>query len=161
FWTGYELRCLDVLGQPIFVTRVTAFDARSGTFTTAAILPDTVEPGTSFELVSGEESPLLAIRTVLGLRLDERIPPVAVRLGTTRGRNALRPGRGARTAFVTPCGFADFLLIANQDRPRLFDLAIQKPEPLFERVVEINERLDAEGTVLRAPDEHAARSQLA
>ena len=48
--------------------------------------------------------------------------------------------------------FADVLLIANQDRPRLFDLEISKPTPVFERVLEIDERLDAEGRVSRAPD---------
>ena len=58
---------------------------------------------------------------------------------------------GARTAFVTTRGFGDVLLIGNQDRPRLFDLAIHKPPPLFDEVVEIDERIDASGNVLRAP----------
>jgi len=161
FWVGYELRFLDRQGQPFFASRATAFDARTGDFTAAAILPDAIAAGTSFEIVSGEESPILAIRTVLGLRLHEPIPPISVRLGTTRGTNALLTRRGARTAFVTTRGFGDILLIANQDRPRLFDLAIRKSEPIFERVIEIDERLDAEGNVLRAPDESTARSQLA
>jgi 5-oxoprolinase (ATP-hydrolysing) len=161
FWTGYELRFLDAHGQPFFTSRVAAFDARTGAFTTAALLPDSIEAGLSFELAADQESPILAIRTVLGLRLDEKIPPVSVRLGTTRGTNALLTRRGARTAFITTRGFADVLLIANQDRPRLFDLAIKKPEPLFESVVEIDERLDSQGQVLRAPDETAVRQQLA
>ncbi len=161
FWIEYELRFLDSLGHPCFVSRVTAFDPRTGSFTTAALLPENIEAGTSFELASGEESPILAIRTVLGLRLDEQVPPVSVRLGTTRGTNALLTRRGAKTAFITTRGFADILLIANQDRPRLFDLAIQKPEPLFERVIEIDERLDAEGNVIRAPEEKQVRFQLA
>jgi 5-oxoprolinase (ATP-hydrolysing) len=161
FWTGYELRLLDPRGQPFFASPVTAFDARTGAYTTAALLPQPVEPGTNLELASGEESPILAIRTILGLRLDQAVPPVSVRLGTTRGTNALLTRRGTRTAFVTTRGFADVLLIANQDRPRLFDLAIKKPEPLFELVIEIDERLDADGRVLRAPDEPSARRQLA
>lgn len=161
FWIGYELHFLDAHGQPFFTSRVEAFDARTGAFTTAALLPESVEAGLSFELAAREESPILAIRTVLGLRLDQAIPPVSVRLGTTRGTNALLTRRGARTTFVTTRGFADVLLIANQDRPRLFDLAINKPEPLFESVVEVDERLDARGQVLRAPDEAAARSLLA
>ena len=160
FWTGYELRFLDAHGQPFFTSRVAAFDARTGAFTTAALLPDSIEAGLSFELAAEQESPILAIRTVLGLRLDEAIPPVSVRLGTTRGTNALLTRRGARTALVTTVGFADILLIANQDRPRLFDLAIKKPEPLFESVVEIDERLDSQGQVLRAPDETAVRMKL-
>ena len=113
-----------------------------------------------YELASGEEAPILAIRTALGLRLDQAIPPVVVRLGTTRGTNALLTRRGARTGFVTTQGFRDVLLIANQDRPRLFDLAIQKPEPLFAAVAEIDERLDATGNVLHSPDEAAVRERL-
>ena len=113
-----------------------------------------------YELSSGEEAPILAIRTALGLRLDEAIPPVVVRLGTTRGTNALLTRKGARTGFVTTRGFRDVLLIANQDRPRLFDLAIQKPAPLFAAVAEINERLDATGNILLAPNEATVRERL-
>ena len=116
--------------------------------------------GMRYELSSSEEAPILAIRTALGLRLDEAIPPVSVRLGTTRGTNALLTRKGARTGFVTTKGFRDVLLIANQDRPRLFDLAIQKPEPLFAAVAEIDERLDAAGNVLLAPDEATVRERL-
>src|SRR5262249_7723283 len=57
-------------------------------------------------------------------------------------------------------GFADVLLIATQDRPRLFDLAIKKPEPLFERVAEIDERVDVNGHVLQAPDPDRVLAQL-
>ena len=148
FWVGYALRFFDDRGTPIFATRVSDFDHRTGAFTVAAVLPIDLPEATRYELKSGEEAPLVAIRYVLGLRLDEPIPPVSVRLGTTRGTNALLTRKGARTAFVTTRGFADVLLIANQDRPRLFDLAIRKPDPLFERVVEIDERVDVQGTVL-------------
>ena len=116
--------------------------------------------GVRYELSSGEEAPILAIRTALGLRLDEAIPPVVVRLGTTRGTNALLTRRGARTGFVTTQGFRDVLLIANQDRPRLFDLAIKKSEPLFAAVAEIDERLDAAGNVLHSPDEALVHERL-
>src|SRR5690606_12574720 len=88
------------------------------------------------------------------------LPPVDVRLGTTRGTNALLERKGARTAFVTTRGFADVLRIGNQDRPRLFDLAIQKPEPLFALVVEVKERLDADGNVVTPLDPDAVRQQL-
>ncbi|MFN0055166.1 MAG: hydantoinase B/oxoprolinase family protein, partial [Planctomycetales bacterium] len=161
FWVGYQIHLLDSAGQPFFSSRVTGFDQRSGVLTTAALLPTELPPETPYELRSGEEAPLVAIRRVLRLRLDEPIPPISVRLGTTRGTNALLTRRGARTALVTTRGFADVLLIANQDRPRLFDLAIRKPEPLFERVLEVDERMDAQGNVLRAPDEGTLASQLA
>ena len=113
-----------------------------------------------YELSSGEEAPILAIRTALGLKLNEDIPPVVVRMGTTRGTNALLTRRGAKVGFVTTRGFRDVLLIANQDRPRLFDLAVKKPEPLFAAVDEIDERLDANGHVLVAPVESHIRERL-
>ena len=166
FWTGYRVRFLDADGNSLAETTVTEFDAATGTLIIADdisvgwAVPTNVFLPLSYELASGEEAPILAIRTILGLRLDEPIPPVTVKLGTTRGTNALLERKGARTAFITTRGFADVLLIANQDRPRLFDLAIQKPEPLFERVVEIDERLDANGNVLRSPDEEIVCRQL-
>jgi 5-oxoprolinase (ATP-hydrolysing) len=160
FWSGYTIRFLDDSGQPVHSARVRGFRRRHSLLTIEQLLPETVEAGTRYELDGGEEAPILAIRTVLGLSREEAIPPVSVRLGTTRGTNALLTRRGARTAFVTTKGFADVLLIGNQNRPRLFDLAIQKPEPLFEEVVEIEERLDADGNVLIAPDEAAIRRQF-
>jgi 5-oxoprolinase (ATP-hydrolysing) len=160
FWAGYEMRLLDADGRAVHTARVEAFAGDTGAFTLAGAIPQSVAPGTNFELTSGEDAPILAIRSILGLRLDQPIPEVTVRLGTTRGTNALLTRRGARTAFVTTEGLADVLLIANQDRPRLFDLAIQKPEPIFERTIEINERLDVNGQVLRAPDEATVREQF-
>lgn len=159
FWTDYEFRLLDASGAPRASAQVAEFDAATGRFRLdQPILSEAT--GLAFELTSGEEAPILAIRLALGLRLHEALPPVSVRLGTTRGTNALLTRNGARTAFITTKGFADVLLISNQDRPRLFDLAIRKPQPLFERVVEIGERIDVEGRVLRVPDEAAVRTQL-
>lgn len=160
FWTGYEIRILDDSGNVAFQSRVAAFDASTATLTLATSFAEGVKAGQAFELSSNEEAPIVAIRTILGLPLAKEIPPVIVKLGTTRGTNALLTRRGARTAFVTTKGFADVLRIANQDRPRLFDLAIQKPTPLFEQVVEIDERVDAQGTVLVAPNAASVQQQF-
>lgn len=160
FWDGYEIRFLGAAGEAEHTARVTSFDASSGELQLSDELTGSIAAGTRYELHSGEEAPILAIRTVLGLPLAEPIPPISVKLGTTRGTNALLERKGARTAFVTTAGFADVLLIGNQDRPRLFDLVIEKPSPLFEQVVEIDERLDRDGSVLRAPNEDRVREQL-
>ncbi|MFP6766620.1 MAG: hydantoinase B/oxoprolinase family protein [Planctomycetaceae bacterium] len=160
FWVGYPLRCLDSTGQPLVEAGVTAFDAATGRLTIDQVLPESVTPGTVYELVSPEEAPILAIRRTLALRLDEPIPEVQVRLGTTRGTNALLTREGAPTVLVTTRGFADVPLIGNQDRPRLFDLVIHKPEPLFERVVEVDERIDADGSVLRPPELDSVAAEL-
>ena len=159
FWTGYDVRFLDDQGQVVQTAPVSDMTA-NGTLHFEHALGSAVQPGMRYELTHGDEAPLLAIRTILGLKLADPIPPVIVKLGTTRGTNALLTRRGARVAFVTTRGFADVLLIGNQDRPRLFDLAIKKPEPLFERVIEIDERMDASGNPLRLPDLDAARDSL-
>ncbi|MBN2686041.1 MAG: hydantoinase/oxoprolinase family protein, partial [Pontiellaceae bacterium] len=159
FWIGYTLHLFDESGAVVHSAHVT--DSRPGElhFDPPRIAGVPPAPCT-YELTSGEESPLLAIRHILGLRKDQSIPPCSVRLGTTRGTNALLERRGARTVLVTTKGFGDVLRIGNQDRPRLFDLAIKKPSPLFERVIEVDERITADGTLLKAPDEAVLRDQF-
>ena len=148
FWSGYTIRFLNDAGLPVHTATVRKSQGANGVLAIEQPLPADVTAGTRYELDGGEEAPIQAIRRAMSLSLKETIPPVSVRLGTTRGTNALLTRNGARTAFVTTRGFQDVLLIGNQDRPRLFDLAIQKPEPLFEQTIEIDERMDADGTVL-------------
>ncbi|HCO25569.1 MAG TPA: hydantoinase [Gimesia maris] len=160
FWQEYQIEFLNNEGESLHTAQVTRFDNQTGTLTFHPALPSTVQVATGYELASGEEAPVLAIRWILGLTKSDPISNISVKLGTTRGTNALLTRNGARTAFITTKGFADVLLIGNQDRPRLFDLAIQKPEPLFETALEIEERIDAEGNVLHAPDPARIRQQL-
>ncbi|MFN5529402.1 MAG: hydantoinase/oxoprolinase N-terminal domain-containing protein, partial [Planctomycetaceae bacterium] len=159
FWVGYTLRLLSPQGDCLYSSLVTRCDGRSGLLTCAAQLPPCEFP-VHYELSAGEEAPILAIRRLLNVPLAQAIPPVSVRLGTTRGTNALLTRRGARTALITTRGFADVLEIANQDRPRLFDLEIRKPSPLAETVVEIDERLDSDGRVLQPLSEAAVLDRL-
>ncbi len=63
-------------------------------------------------------------------------------------------------ALVTTRGFGDVLSIGYQNRPRLFDLAIHKRLPLATTSVEIDERVAADGTVLRVPDPAEIRRLL-
>ena len=64
-----------------------------------------------------------------------------IRMGTTVATNALLEKKGARTALLITKGFADLLRIGYQNRPELFDLHIKKPAMLYEKVVEIEERV--------------------
>jgi 5-oxoprolinase (ATP-hydrolysing) len=160
FWIGYELRLLNVDGSIAATSRVASFDQNTGTLRLESSLVVSRITGASYELSSGEPAPIVAIRHFLGLPLSATIPPVTLRIGTTRGTNALLTRRGASTAFITTRGFADILLIGYQNRPRLFDLNIQKPTPLFNRVVEIDERLTPQGEVLLAPDPAMIVEQL-
>jgi 5-oxoprolinase (ATP-hydrolysing) len=75
-----------------------------------------------------------------------------IKMGTTVATNALLERRGAKTLLVTTEGFADALAIGDQARPRLFDLDIHKPAPLYAGVVEAGERRAADGRVVRPLD---------
>ncbi|MDH6491888.1 5-oxoprolinase (ATP-hydrolyzing) [Streptomyces sp. SAI-127] len=100
---------------------------------------------------------------VAGVRtlLDGSGEPVdAVRMGTTVATNALLERKGERTLLVITRGFRDALRIAYQNRPRIFARRIELPELLHERVVEADERVAADGTVLRAPDLDALAGSL-
>ena len=85
----------------------------------------------------------------------------AIRIGTTVATNALLERRGVATALVTTRGFGDALAIGYQNRPRLFDLRIELPAPLYAEVVEADERVTAEGEVLAALDEARLAADLA
>ncbi|MFF0082683.1 hydantoinase B/oxoprolinase family protein [Streptomyces canus] len=100
---------------------------------------------------------------VAGVRtlLDGSEEPVdAVRMGTTVATNALLERKGERTLLVITRGFRDALRIAYQNRPRIFARRIELPELLHERVVEADERVAADGTVLRALDLDALADPL-
>lgn len=62
-------------------------------------------------------------------------------MGTTVATNALLERKGERTLLLTTKGFRDLLKIGNQTRPRIFDLEIDKPELLYEQVIEVEERV--------------------
>jgi len=114
--------------------------------------PGGLRPEASFELLSPEEAPVLAARLLTGVPLGSALPPLALRLATTRGTNALLERRGARTALLITEGFGDLLHIGTQQRPDLFQLDIRRPAPLPTRVIEVSERLAADGSVLRPLD---------
>ncbi|MFG2499231.1 hydantoinase B/oxoprolinase family protein [Streptomyces sp. NPDC048441] len=76
----------------------------------------------------------------------------AVRMGTTVATNALLERKGEPTALVITRGFGDALRIAYQNRPQIFAREIVLPELLYDQVIEVDERVTAEGDVVRAPD---------
>jgi len=103
------------------------------------------------------------IRDLLGLKKHEPIPPGrvgAVKMGTTVATNALLERKGDPTLLVTTKGFRDALRIGYQARPKIFAKQIVKPEMLFERVIEVDERVRADGTVEREPNLGAVRFEL-
>ncbi len=87
-------------------------------------------------------------------------PIEAVKMGSTVATNALLERQGEPVLLAITRGHADALRIGYQSRPRLFDRHIRLPEPLYARVVEIDERVSATGEVLRPLDLAAARLAL-
>ncbi|MGW0662415.1 hydantoinase B/oxoprolinase family protein [Streptodolium elevatio] len=109
------------------------------------------------------DAAVAGIRALLGLADGEPVTSELVeqvRMGTTVATNALLERKGERTALVITRGFGDALRIAYQNRPRIFDRHIVLPESLYERVIEADERMSADGTVLRAPDLKALAAEL-
>ncbi|GHE23912.1 hydantoinase B/oxoprolinase family protein [Streptomyces capillispiralis] len=106
---------------------------------------------------AGSDAAVLGVRELLA---GSDAPVDAVRMGTTVATNALLERKGERTLLVVTRGFRDALRIAYQNRPRIFARRIDLPEPLYERVIEVDERIAADGTVLRAPDLDALTGPL-
>ena len=77
----------------------------------------------------------------------------AVRMGTTVATNALLERKGEPVLLLITRGFRDLLLIGYQTRPDLFALHIRRPDLLYRSVAEIDERLDADGKVIRPLDD--------
>lgn len=126
-----------------------------GTLTTHKLLSENPE--------QYRDAAVAGIRHLLGLKAGEPVTPVqvaCVKMGTTVATNALLERKGEPTLLVTTRGFRDALRIAYQNRPRLFDRRIQLPELLYSRVIEAQERLEADGTVVQPLDEAHLRERL-
>ncbi len=124
-----------------------------GTLATAKLLSE--NPG------QYEDAAVEGIRRMLGLGAGEAIGPErveVVKMGTTVATNALLERTGEPLLLAVTRGFRDALRIAYQNRPKLFDRRIVLPEMLYREVVEVDERVGADGTIVRALDEAAARS---
>ena len=107
-----------------------------------------------------EDAAIAAIRQLTGIASGP-LPPCAVRMGTTVATNALLERKGEPALLAITRGFRDALVIGTQERPELFVRQIVLPVPPHARVLEITERLMADGTVLTALDEAAAVKGLA
>src|SRR5256885_3837337 len=104
------------------------------------------------------------IRNLIGVKPGEPIPQGiigSIKMGTTVATNALLERKGERTLLLITRGFRDALKIGYQARPKIFARHIIKPEMLYEDVVEVDERVRADGTIEAAPDLDRIRETLA
>ena len=140
---------------------------RGGTFTDiVARKPDgtiLVDKLLSENFSMYKDAAIAGIKRILNLKNEDKIPTdqiSSVKMGTTVATNALLERKGDRTLLLITKGFGDLLRIGYQNRPLLFDLNIQLPELLYDRVVEVSERLDAEGEIIKSLNENEVRTAL-
>jgi 5-oxoprolinase (ATP-hydrolysing) len=132
---------------------------RGGTFTDCIGL----SPGgnmTTVKVLSSDRAPLLGIWQLLGLSAGASIPPCDIRMGTTLATNALLERKGTPTCLIITEGFRDLLEIGTQARADLFELDIAKPELLYQEVITVKARMDAQGAVLSRPQSDVLRKKL-
>src|SRR5436309_13103010 len=118
----------------------------------------------SEQLHAGWDAAVEGIRHLLGVAPGQPIPPGRIgniKMGTTVATNALLERKGERTLLLITRGFRDALKIGYQARPKIFAREIIKPQMLYEQVVEIDERVRADGTIEAAPDLDRIRETLA
>jgi 5-oxoprolinase (ATP-hydrolysing) len=126
-----------------------------GTLVTAKLLSENPE--------RYADAAVQGIRELLQLAPGAAIPDGvidAVKMGTTVATNALLERKGERTALLITRGFADALRIAYQNRPKLFVRRIELPSLLYDRVVEVDERIGAHGDVVTPLDLRGAEAGL-
>ena len=147
---------------------------RGGTFTDCVGNPGSgkMEDDVVIKLLSEDPSnyddaPLEGIRRLMSKFLNRDIPrgePLdtsrieSIRMGTTVATNALLERKGEKIAMIVTKGFKDCLEIGNQSRPKIFDLAIRKPDVLYEIVVEIDERVTLEDYA-EDPERHVTKTE--
>ncbi|TGQ94158.1 5-oxoprolinase [Mesorhizobium sp. M8A.F.Ca.ET.208.01.1.1] len=109
------------------------------------------------------DAAIQGIRDLLGLGPAAAIPSGLIgdiKMGTTVATNALLERKGDRVLLLVTKGFRDALGIAYQARPDIFAKEIILPEQLYERVIEVGERVLADGCVERLLDIAACRPAI-
>jgi 5-oxoprolinase (ATP-hydrolysing) len=105
-----------------------------------------------------DDASIEGIKRILGLKTHDALPEdviEGIRFGTTVATNALLERKGGETALLMTKGLRDLLDIGYQNRPDIFKLCIRKAAPLYGRVIEVDERIDHRGRVIRKIDETA------
>ena len=154
-FTGYSFRLLEIDLPPVVVKQ---FNPLNNRMVLEPGIPDHLLAQQSlFEITAYEEAPVLCARLITQTPLSQPFPEMEIRLGSTKGTNALLEYKGAPTAMLVTKGFRDLLAIGNQQRPDIFAREVIKPAPLAQLILEVDERIDATGKVLQIPDQISIR----
>jgi 5-oxoprolinase (ATP-hydrolysing) len=141
----------------LYLWQLTGLVDRGGTFTDCLGIVDGQDEEIVIKLLSQDpanyaDAPIEGIRRILEQATGKTFPRdqqlttgdfsnVSIRMGTTVATNALLERKGERHAILITKGFKDALVIGTQSRPKLFALNIQRPDVLYEDVVEVEERV--------------------
>ena len=99
-----------------------------------------------------KDAAIQGIRNLLNLKDADSVPIDqidSIKMGTTVATNALLESEGEKTLLAITSGFSDILRIGYQQRPQLFSLDIQLPDMLYSEIVEIEERVDINGKIIK------------
>ncbi|SVB17607.1 uncharacterized protein METZ01_LOCUS170461, partial [marine metagenome] len=110
-----------------------------------------------------KDAAIQGIRNLLSLSASDNIPMdriESIKMGTTVATNALLEREGERTLLAITKGFGDILRIGYQQRPKIFAIDIQLPDMLYSEVIEIDERLDVNGNIIKELDTNHSIKQL-
>ncbi|MCB9037448.1 MAG: hydantoinase B/oxoprolinase family protein [Lewinellaceae bacterium] len=151
----FEGYAFHLLGKPTEPMRVLETKLPDNRIRLSGNLP--LSGPAAFEITAGEEAPILAARLATATPLGQALPPIRMRLGSTKGTNALLERKGAEVALLITMGLGDLLYIGTQQRPRLFQLDIPEPPKLYQTVIEVAERLNAQGEVIEPLAEQEIR----
>lgn len=137
-----------------------------GTFTDFVLLDDDTGQTHTYKCLTTPRDPSQAMEDGV-LELARRVPGCVERLeeiihGTTLVINAILERKGARTALLTTLGFRDVLELGRELRYSPYDVFAAFPEPLVPRTrrLEVEERVRADGSVLRPLDPAQARQVI-
>ncbi|GAB3751957.1 hydantoinase B/oxoprolinase family protein [Spirosoma pomorum] len=141
---GYQLRIIET-GQTYVIQSLQV----DGTITCEPPLPTAAGSHSyTVDIFTGEEAPVLAARLLTQTPLNQSFPTLDMRLGTTKGTNALLERKGGRVVLLVTKGFKDLLVIGTQQRPNLFQLTIPPAELLYGSVLEVDERISSDGQII-------------
>ncbi len=156
FPTGFQV---NLPTCPEFEGKVEEWVPGAGKLVLDHPLPTGVSPTGPLELLSSEEAPVLGMRLILARNgVEPGSVPCRMRLATTRCTNALLEQAGSPPFLFVTAGFPDLLEIGDQRRIGLFDPVPRKRASLEGSVVEVDERTDRDGEIIRSPDHASVHS---
>ncbi|MCF8357858.1 MAG: hydantoinase B/oxoprolinase family protein [Prolixibacteraceae bacterium] len=154
---GFSFR---MLGQEYKGIKVKCFNPKTRVLELNHSPETPIDENVNFEITSHEEAPVLGARLITQTALGETFPDILLKLGSTKGTNALLERKGAKTLLLITKGFKDLLKIGNQARPDIFAMEVKKRKQLTSGIIEVDERIDAQGKILIPLDTNKLSNQL-